>query len=65
MEHDSEVLARLDERTKRMEHDIADLKGGYVSMDRFRPVEMLVYGQTAFMLIAILEAMIYVVLPHR
>lgn len=59
------VLARLDERTASIARDVAKLQQGYVTTDRFRPVEMLVYGQAGVMLLSIVSAILYLVVGHK
>lgn len=61
---DPALLARLDERTKSIVDELKALRGGLVTLDRFRPVEMLVYGMAGVMLLSLLGAIIYVVIPH-
>lgn len=61
---DPALLARLDERTKSIVDELKALRGGLVTLDRFRPVEMLVYGMAGTMLLSLLGAIIYVVIPH-
>ncbi len=54
-----EVLARIDERTKNIEEKLANL----VTMDRFLPVERIVYGSVGTALMILLGAVVYSVIP--
>lgn len=64
----SDLLARIDERTQQIKDDVAgiqaDLRSRYVSIDRFRPVELLVYAQAGILLAAMLSAFVYAVWPR-
>lgn len=62
------LLATLIERTGAMKTDLAllrdDLKKGYVSMDRFLPIERLVYGLVGVAGSAMVLGMIYAIMRH-
>jgi len=64
-------LATLSANTQNMANDIADikddikdLKGNYVTKDRFDPVEKVVYGLVALILLAVVGTVITLVLNH-
>ena len=69
------VLARIDERTKQIQADVADLRreaddhrshveSRYVNCDRFQPVERIVYAATGLILVAVFGALIGIVVTH-
>ena len=60
---DSDLLSRLDERTKGMSDDIAEIKEGmgkYVTHAEFGPVRSLVFGAVALILVGFMGALLYV-----
>lgn len=59
------LLARIDERTKRLEEDFIDLKSqftsNYVTKEEFSPIKNLVYGGVGLILVSVLTAVLYLV----
>lgn len=53
----SATLARIDERTRALVEDIRELKGNVITKGEFearlRPVQMIVYGLVALILVAV------------
>ncbi len=62
--NDSELLVRLDERTRATAEDVAEIKeamaANYVTKAEFAPVRSLVFGAVALILTAFIAALIYV-----
>lgn len=62
------LLATLIERTGAMKADLAalreDLKRGYVSIDRFVPIERAVYGLVGVVGTSVILALLYAVMRH-
>jgi len=56
--NDSNLLARLDERTANMAEDLADLKANYVTKTEFAPVRAIVFGGVVLVLVAFMGALI-------
>lgn len=58
----ADLLARVDERTARMEEDIrairADLRQHYVTRDQFWPVRGIVYGFAGLVLVLVSTAIV-------
>jgi hypothetical protein len=58
----TDLLARLDERTARIEIDVqairADLRRHYVTRDQFAPVRSLVYGFVGLVLVLVSTALV-------
>ncbi len=55
-----DLLSRLDERTERIERDIADLKINYVTKTELAPIKAIVFGGVALVLIGFMGALIVV-----
>lgn len=59
------LLARIDERTKRLEDDMVSLKeqltSRFVTKEEFGPIRNLVYGGVGLTLITVLSAILYLV----
>ena len=66
VEPSSDLLARVDERTARMEEDIrairTDLRHHYVTRDQFWPVRGIVYGFAGLVLVLVSTAIMSTVL---
>jgi hypothetical protein len=66
VEPSSDLLARVDERTARMEEDIRairmDLRHHYVTRDQFWPVRSIVYGFAGLVLVLVSTAIVSAVL---
>lgn len=62
VDSDSDLLARVDERTARMEEDIrairSDLRHRYVTRDLFLPVRNIVYGFVGLVLVLVSTALV-------
>lgn len=59
---DSTLLARLDERTKGIAEDIAEMRKAsenYVTKAEFSPVRSLVFGAVALILVGFMGALLY------
>jgi hypothetical protein len=57
------LLARVDERTKSIAEDIAEMKAasaGYVTHAEFAPVRALVFGAVGVILLTFMGALLYV-----
>lgn len=55
---DAQLLVRLDERTKNIAEDLADLKANYVTKTEFAPVRAIVFGGVVIVLVAFMGALI-------
>jgi len=58
---DKILLARIDERTERIEKDLTAMRVGYVKIEEFKPVKSIVFGLTGFVLISFMGSLIFLV----
>ncbi len=63
---DSELLARIDERTQTLEKMIKDVKHtlelNYVTQEEFKPIRIFVYGVTGISLLSMAGALISLIM---
>ena len=52
-------MSRLDERTERIERDIADLKANYVTKTELAPIKAIVFGGVGLVLVSFMGALIF------
>lgn len=57
-----DIYQTINEFRKEMNEHFDEIKQGYVTLDRFKPVEMVVYGMAGFCLVAILGAVVALVI---
>ena len=62
---DREKLIRVDERTISMQHRMDNFEKTYVTLGRFRPVEIVVYALVAMMGGAVVAALLTLVIGGR
>lgn len=61
MEHhqtDSELLARIDERTLRLIESFEQMKKDYVKQDEFFPIKSIVYGMVSVILLSVVVGLV-------
>lgn len=62
--HDAElpaILARLDERLKHVQSDVAEIKATTVTREEFEPTKRVVYGMVSVTLLAVVTALLTLV----
>ena len=66
MESQETILARIDERTKALIKDVADIKqtlqNKYVTQDEFQPIKKAVYGFIAVVLVLVITAFVALII---
>jgi len=58
-------VANMSTNIEEIKSDIKDIKGNFVTMDRYLPVERIVYGLVALILITVVGGLLTLVLLHR
>lgn len=60
------LLARIDERTKRLEEDFIDFKeqlsSKFVTKEEFLPIKNIVYGGVGLTLVTVVGAVLYLII---